>query len=247
MFFWKSKIRNTAQDVKFSSNTYELSEEIQNSYKELKNEYKNFKLSLLQKNISKKKSLKILQNFLQLYLNCETHILSLFNEIFKPDFLTKISKKRPMLILFNKVMKIFISLDMLCVKYREVFCKFSLYKMENNEKLIIQLSDIDTQRISILSCISLPMGRLILSIFSTNALELYYPTILSKRTRINLCEERKNILYFMANLTQYHNLKYISFYLSVIYRKFFNNLPIESKDNMTPEMIEYMNLLLNHK
>ncbi|KAI5170342.1 hypothetical protein PAEPH01_1352 [Pancytospora epiphaga] len=221
MFLWKPILRMRANDIDFQSTSLELSEETHNMYNEIKECYLKLRKKLIDSDISEKSAPLILKEFLSLYLKSESFVISLFNEIFKPHFTETLNKRKSVFVLLNKLMKIFISIDYLRMTNPQVFCQYSFYKLHNGDKLYTICSEHEDYKLCILSLISLPMGRLMLSLFATDKFELFYPTALSKRMRINLNDDKKKSLYLYARLTEIQDYKYLSIYLGAIYKRFY--------------------------
>lgn len=236
-----------ARNVDFTEKTYELSDDITQTYAEIKCLYKKLSIDFAKYGDSRDKAPVVLKQFLSFYLKSEMLLLSLFNEMFKPHFSQTINRRKSIFVILNKLMKIFISVDCLRLRHPEIFCQFSFFKMHHGEEMDDICTEVETQRLSILGCISLPMGRLVLSIFATNKLELFYPTLLSKRTRIYLCRDRQKLLYMFARLTEMHNLKYISFYMGAVYKRFFGNGSYRFDVSINPALSEYLDLLQEHE
>lgn len=247
MFLWKPILRMRAKDVDFGSNSLELSEETERQYIEIKGHYKRLKKSLMHCGNDEESAPIILKEFLSFYLKSETIVLALFNEIFKRNFYDSINKRKSVFVLLNKIMKIFLSIDCIRLRYPDVFCYYSFYKMHNGDKLDKICSECEDKRLSILGLITLPMGRLVLSLFSSEKFELFYPTTLSKRMRINLDGERKKSLYLYARLMELHNLKYLYVYFGAIYKRFYGTGSYTFDKHIDPVFEEYLDMLQNHE
>lgn len=247
MFLLKPILKMRARNVEFRENSLELSEETTASYVELKLLYARLVKSFMSCKDDTDSAPLIIRDFLSFYLKGETLALALFNEIFKPNFYESIDKRKSIFVLLNKIMKIFISLDCIRLKHPEVFCQFSTYKLEHRKRFSKQFTELENQRLSILGLITLPMGRLVMSLFATEKCELFYPAVLSKRIRINLNNERKRYLYLYSRLAELNNLNYLCLFLVAIYRRFFGSSSFNIGGPMKAHYDEYLRMLQEHE
>lgn len=246
MFCWKPILQMRAKDIDFINESHELSDEILNFYIDIKKRYEKLTKGFINNRNKCKSSPKTMKRFLAFYLKGETLMLILLNELFQPSFHETINKKKPLFALLDKLMKIFISADCLRLQFPDVFCQYSLYKLYYSDKMQDLFSESEENKIDVLGCIALPMGRLILSLFSTQKTDIFYPTSLSKRTKINLCTQRKKCLYMIARLMEIHKFKYIALYLGAVYMKFFGKNSFKFDMPMTLIFKEYLELLQAH-
>ncbi|KAI5151052.1 hypothetical protein ENBRE01_1867, partial [Enteropsectra breve] len=158
-------IKAKANKIKFDENCFALSNETLEMYKELKVKYKNLHKDLERRKAKCKRASKSAREFLDIYLKLEAILVVLFNEIFQPHFTKSIEKKKTIFVLLNKICKIMLSADSLRSRNVKIFCEHTLEKMKRRDlKKLADEGTID-KRISILSAISLPMGRLLLCLF----------------------------------------------------------------------------------
>ncbi|KAI4291714.1 hypothetical protein PAPHI01_0988 [Pancytospora philotis] len=246
MFLLKPLLRMRARDITFRTVSYDLSEEVHQSYYEIKQYYKHLLKGFIHAKNDVESAPYILKEFLHFYLKCETFGLSLVNEIFKPHFVDSIGHRKAVFEMLNKLMKIFMSIDLLRLRHPEIFCSYSAYKLKHGDAIHKICSEFEDQRISILSSIPLPMGRLVLSFFASDKFELYYPTILSKRMRISLNKDAKKNLYIYARLMELNDFKYLHVYLGAVYKKFYGKNSYTFDPHINELLDEYLVMLQEH-
>lgn len=243
MFLWKPLLRMRAKNVEFVTPNHELSDGVQDTYSNIKSAHKRLTKQLSRRDFASKEAPPIVRDFLYFYLSSETLALSLFNELFRPSFYDSVNKKRPLFLLLNKLLKIFITTDFLRLDNPELFCAYSLSKLKHPKSFRQNLNQTEEARLDILHSITLPMGRMILSLFADKKKELFYPSLLSKRSRILLDAENKKTLYTIAKLAEIQNFKYISLFLSSVYNKFYGTSSYKFDSEAAGPIAMYLDLL----
>lgn len=246
MFLYKPFIRMKARDIKFRTISFELSQETQKAYQEIKVYYARVVKSMKYAEGAVESAPLVLKDFLHFYLKCETFGLSLLNEIFKPHFVETMTHRRSVFSMLNKLMKIFMSVDMIRMRNPEIFCNYTQFKIIHGDEIYKICSELEDQKICVLSSIPLPMGRLLLSLFATDSFELYYPTVLSKRIRISLNGNAKKTLYLYARLMAINDYKYIHIYLGSVYRRFFGMGSYTFDSYINEQLGGYLTMLQQH-
>lgn len=245
MFLWKPFLRFKAKNVEFEDSGTDLSTTTIKSYDEIKGLYKSLIKDII--DVDSELAPEVARNFLSFYLQAETLLLNLINEMFKKSFNETIEKRKPIFNMLNKLFKIMMHVDSLRLRYPDVFCKYTEYKMNNSKFFSKKYSDLEDQKISILSLISLPMGRLILSLFTSDKFELFYPTLLSKRSRVFLDKDRKKVLYMYCRLSEKYNFKYILIYFAVIYKRFYGQYSFSFDNEINHAYKSYIDMLHSHE
>lgn len=245
MFLWKPILRLKAKNVTFEEEGYDLSDSTFSSYDKIKILYKNLIKDFV--NAPDLNPPEVMKNFLSFYLQSETLILNLLNEMFNKSFMETIEKRKHIFDLLNKIMKLMIHIDIIRLKHPDIFCHYTLYKINNPKVFEKQHTELEDKRFSILSLITLPMGRMIISLFTSDKFELFYPTLLSKRARIHLDNEKKKLLYTYCRISEGYGYKYILIYFVSIYKRFYGNKSY-SFDYEIPEMCkDYIDMLYAHE
>lgn len=221
MFCVNCSLHNQEDEIFFIDNNHSISPDILSYYIDIKRKFIKLQKELKNSASNCEASPVIMKEFLNFYFKAETLILILFNEIFQQTFLDRIEAKQPIFQLINKLAKIFISFDLLKLQYPDVFCQFSFYKIYYSDQIHNVLMENEINKIDLLASMVLPMGRLVISIFATSNKEFFYPSILSKRSRIMLFGKRKKVLKLLSHVMIMHNFKYIAFYFGILYNKFF--------------------------
>jgi len=225
--------------ISFDNDPIELSHDILLYYKELKSRYKYLYRAFSDPPRGRKQTIAAIKSFLDFYMQSEIFINTLFREILRPSFYRTLSRRRPFFVILNKVLKIFVSLDILVFKSPELYVNFTKFKRDT-ENVILE------QRLSVITGISLPMGRMVVSLFTNDGKELYVPPFLSKHKKIDLSLINKNLIPLYFHVLEDSSFKYVSEFLRLIDRKFAKKSLC--KMNASPKLHSfYFTLLEQHQ
>ncbi|KAL6120690.1 hypothetical protein NUSPORA_02540 [Nucleospora cyclopteri] len=183
-----------------------------------------------------KDTIQKLDILLEFYLESEKMILYLINEMFRKGFYESVDNKMNIFILLNKIMKIFVNIDQMILT-TDIFSKYTMYKSSFNY---------ENERLTILSCITLPMGRMILTLFCDSKNDLFHPNKLSKRTKVFLTDQKKKYLMLYQEISKIQELKYLQLYLGVIC-EFFIGEGFLKPDELEKGLLDYGKLLKHHE
>lgn len=245
MFFKNALLRKQANAIRFDREGEPLAREILDLYISLKNTYKRAHEGIINKTRKGRHAKEALKDILAFYHQSETLLILLFNEIFQPNIMQLIGRRWRILKLLDRVMKMFVSIDSAKLRNPEVFCHYSQYKLLSDEQPDEEEEYVDKQ-LSIISLIVLPMGRLVLSLFSNANFEMYYPTLLGKRLRIMLTPDRERLLYMHCVIAEKYRLRYATLYLTAVQDKFYGEGSFELENKLDRILATYKDLLLKH-
>ncbi len=232
---------------RFNDMDQAISPDIMDYYADIKRKFKKLQKEFPSSTYDCESSPFLMKDILNFYFKSETLILILLNEMFQKNFVETIESKKPIFDLLNKLMKIFISFDILKKEFADVFCQYSFYKLYYKDQINKIFTESELNKIDILNAIQQPMGRLILSMFATPSLEIYYPSQLSKRSCIILLKNRQQTLYMYARLMEIQKYKYLAFYLGAVYCKFFGKKKFDFKMKISDFFKKYIEDLQNHE
>lgn len=188
--------------------------------------------------------LKDAKRLLQIYLDSENIMLFLFNKMFKSKFCKRVKNKRKMFRLLDGFCKNFIKIDQKLYK-SDFWCKYTTYKAKNNietsENTKQETNQPLFEKLDIFSCISMPMGQLFSTFFYSKEIDLFYPTKLSKRTKIFLAENKIELLKKYYILAQEDDFIYLQTYLLLIIEIFTTKVVL--KVGLSPALLDYVKIV----
>lgn len=209
-----------------------LSQYILDVYEKMEKNYQQFIDSC--DNITINNVLKNLNLLLEIYLESEKIILYLLNEIFRDEFYEELSHKKKIFVILNKFFKYFLKIDKKLYK-SNLFALYTEYKMNNN----ICNSQ---EKLDILSCIAMPMGQMFSTLFYTKDIDKYYPSKLSKRSKILLENNKITMLKFYYDVAQEYEYVYLQMYLLILIEMFTNE--VKNKQKLSDGMLGYIEIIL---
>lgn len=245
MTIWKPIVKSKAQKFNFLLNGISLSKEVSFEYDAIKKHFNKI-YELMENKLDEKNSVLIMKEMLGFYQLSENLIENLLNEIFRDNFDRFIIQKIAIFEILNKLLKLFISFDLIKIKAPDVFDMYSKHKILELEALLDLVTDQEDDRITILGMICLPMGRMFLSMFSSNKFDIKNADFLSKKSKIHLNSSRQKKLCFYGFLAYKYKLKYLALYIECIFKKLFNENLSEEDINSNKHLSEYFELLENH-
>ena len=175
------------------------------------------------------------KKLLNIYLESEEIVLNLLNQMFKTKFYNNVKNKRKMFKVLDAFCKNFIKIDQKL--YKGLFwSKYTEYKRTHN-------SFIEQEKLDILSCISMPMAQLFITLFYNKEKDLFYPTKLSKRSKIFLSDDKLKFLISYYKQIQEDEFIYIQSYFLIVIEIFTDE--IMSKKGLSDAILDYVRIIVN--
>lgn len=221
---------NLSQPI-FTKNM-ELSQYILDVYEKMEKNYQQFIDSC--DNITVNNVLDNLNLLLEIYLESEKIILYLLNEIFRDEFYEKLSYKKKIFVILNKFFKYFLKIDKKLYK-GNLFALYTEYKINNN-------TCNSQEKLDVLSCIAMPMGQMFSTLFYTKDIDKYYPSQLSKRSKILLENNKITMLKFYYDVAQEYEYVYLQMYLLILIEMFTDE--VKNKQKLSDGMLGYIEIIL---
>lgn len=210
---WKSRQRERAGEITFSSNQQRLSHAIQLKYYEMKLLFSSI-VEKLEASISSN-YIEICKEMLRFYRCGEELLQNLMNECFNDKFMGNIHRKRNIFDISDKVFKLIMAFDLIKSRTSKVFYAYSEARLRN-EDFSEMVDEAEDDRISLMHMIGLPMARLFLSMFSSANFSLEVPFLLGKVSKIHIDEKNRNKLYIFIYLCEIHQWKYMLVFLTAL-------------------------------
>lgn len=246
MFLRDKLLRQQVSYIIFEEGGDPLSSEITALYNQLRISYRKSLDGIIRCRHKKRAAPRILRYVLEFYHRGETLLMLVLNEIFNKNFMEVICRRWNIFKLLDNIMKMFLSIDCAKLRYPEIFCHYSFYKIFHRKKFLKDYDPYLDQQLCVISMIVLPFGRLVLSLFSTERLEMYYPSLLGKRLGISLTPDKSKLLYIHCVITDKYKLKYASLYLTTVHYKFYG-VGSYKRENAVPDLLKtYSEMLLEH-
>lgn len=245
MIVWKPILKARAKEVNFLLEGQCISEDILQEYSALKISFAKIS-SLLAKELDESNAVLIMKEMLGFYQRAEMLMQYVLNEIFRDAFEELISERRAVFDLANRLLKLFVLFDLMKIRNPLVFCMYSKHKLLNMDDLLRVVNEIEDDKISVLGSICLPMGRLFLSMFSSDNFEISLPAILSKRSKIHLNTEKQKKLCLYGYMAEKFEWKYLLIFVGVAFKKMFGKSIFESDNEYIERFREYLVMLGQH-
>lgn len=178
---------------------------------------------------------KSVQLLMHIYLESEEIVLFLLNVMFKPKFFNQVKNKRKTFRILDAFCKNFIKIDQKLYK-SDFWPRFTKYKQAN---------DVDEdilEKMNIISCISMPMAQMFSTLFYNKEIDLFYPTKLSKRSKIFLDSKQIEFLIEYYKLAMEDEYVYIQTYFLLILEIFTNKTML--KTGLTPALLDYTKIIV---
>lgn len=242
MIVWKPILKARAKEVKFLLEGQCIAEDVLVEYSALKVSFARINC-LLAKELDEKTAVLIMKEMLGFYERAEMLMQYVLNEIFRDAFEELIAERRAVFDLANRLLKLFVLFDLMKIRNPLVFCMYSKHKLLNMDDLLSAVNDIEDDRISVLGSICLPMGRLFLSMFSSDNFEVSLPAILSKRSKIHLNIEKQKKLCLYGYMAEKFEWKYLLIFVGVVFKKMFSKSIFEPDNKHIERFREYLVML----
>lgn len=218
MAYFKNRIKKDVASFNFTTDSYAISNEIYTQYHLLKKLYHVATTNITtHKHDSSNASQLIskLKSVLEFYDSAKIYITMLIEEIFKNPLM----KKRELLVLLNKMFRMFVVFDIFRYQNPKIFHDFSVVKDKYRDRDCPLI-----KRITVFSAISLPMAHLFMSYFRLDNDEIHVPAELIKRGVIFLSDAKKEHLYFLGCLVcKYDDFLYCRVFFCGLYNRFFQS------------------------
>lgn len=242
MIVWKPILKARAREVKFLLEGQRISEDILQEYLALKTSLEKIN-GLLAKEPDETNSVFTMKEMLNFYQRAESLMQYVLHEIFRDTFDELMAEKRAVFDLANNLLKLFVLFDLMKIQNPLVFCMYSKHKLLSPDSLLGIVSDIEDDRISILGSICLPMGRLFLSMFSSDSFEIIHPAFLSKRSKIHLNTEKQKKLCLYGYMAERFEWKYLLIFAGAVFEKMFGKGIFEPSNRHISKFKEYLEML----
>jgi hypothetical protein len=236
---WKSKLKSSAQDIAFSQKQQKLSYDVKMKYYELKKSYDRIlkKMDGLLDGIT---CIEICREMLCFYSNAEDLLQIFIGECFRDRFMISVGKKREIFEIQDKVFKLMIQFDILKTRCPKVFERYSEMRILEDELFYNIVTEDEDGKISTLNMIAMPMGRLFLSMFSSNIFSLKIPNFSRKVSKIHLNTERQNRLGVFIYLCEIHQWKYMLIFLVGVFTRAIGNSVFDINTDSLKNVIGYL-------
>lgn len=241
MMFWKPILKAKAEQVVFLAKGQDLSVDVNEKYNEMKNGLQKI-IERINNEPDHTECVEICKKMLLLYSTCEELLQNIVFEFFRESFIKNIGKKECLFVVSNKIFKIMMLYDLLKAKNPWIFAKYTemRIKMEKDFwKLVDEQEDV---KISVLNMISMPMGRLFLSMFTSSIFDIEIPEFLGKISKIYLDIEFQKRLFIYIYLSEIHQWKYLHVFLVALLTRVVGN-NYDLKDEQFHNYLEYLELL----
>lgn len=157
------------------------------------------------------------------YESADVFMCSLVNEVFRMGFVEGMEGKQKIFEMLNKLLKMFFLFDIDRLRHVQVFHDYSMLAVYNCNELAPRLSVNEMLKIATFSAVSMPMARLFLTYFNTDALQMFHPIILCKRAPIYLSSSRRQTLNFVCRVMCRHGRhKYVVIFFCALYENSFD-------------------------
>lgn len=243
---WKSVLKSKASHIKFTETSHRLSDDIQRLYNELKISFDQITREL-DGNIDSIQSIDICKKSIVFYEICEELLQHILNECFSDTFLESIRRKRDIFEISNKLFKILMLFDLLKSRNPRIFSNYCELRLKQEEKFKEMVDDLQDDKISMLNMISVPMGRLFLSMFSSQKFNLLNPLFLGKISKIHLDTEKQNRLCIFTYLCEINQWKYAFIFFSALFDRVTNTNYFDLKNNTLKNLRGYLEMLKEQK
>lgn len=243
LIFWKSFLKSKAEKFNFLKDGIPINQEIFNEYEELKKILA--KIQAMTKTCEDS-YVEIMKAFVNFYLNGESLLDNLVNEVLRESFEEDMANKVQIFKLLNKILKIFYIVDIIKLRNPQVFCYYSTFRLIDYERFEATVSPQEDSRISLIGQMTLPMGRLFFSLFTCRNFDLEIPVILSKRSKILFDTDKQKRLYFYYYLSDKYDFKYLKIYIVASFKRIFNH-DLDDYNNTLESFSDYISALMNQE
>lgn len=242
MVIWKSILKSKAERITFSERTQKLTTDIKDQYNELKSIFENI-LKKMDGNIDFMISIDICKEELSFYNISEVLIHCVMSECFNDEFFENIERKRELFDISNKIFKLFMLFDLMKSRNPRIFSYYCEMRLKDEEPFREIVTDIEDDGISMLNMITMPMGRLFLSMFSSLNFDLSKPLFLGKTSKIYLNIENQRRLCVFIYLCEINQWKYSFIFLIALFNRVVNSGSFDLKDNALKNFRSYLEML----
>ncbi|KAM0680431.1 hypothetical protein GINT2_001491 [Glugoides intestinalis] len=245
MTIWKPILKSKAKEIVFSEEGMPLSNCIEQKYNEMK-----LAFSYIcdgSEDVSKKDHcINICKKMLRFYQECEEILQNIVFEAFNESFVEEIEKKRNFFEISNKIFKLMMHFDVLKAKNSSIFAQYTEMRLNNTEEFRKKIDDAEDDKISMFNLISMPMGRLFLSMFTSTRFDLQIPLFLGKISKVYLNEEYKKRLCLFIYLSETHQWKYVFLFMNILFERSIGSNGFNFPSIMVKNYQEYSEMLKRH-
>lgn len=243
---WKSVLKSKASHIKFTESSHRLSEDVQRLYTELKISFEEITREL-DGNIDPVQSINICKKCICFYEICEELLQHIMNECFSDTFLESIGRKRDVFEISNKIFKILMLFDLLKSRNPRIFSNYCELRLKQEDAFKEAVEDLQDDKISMLNMMSVPMGRLFLSMFSSHKFNLTNLMFLGKISKIHLDTEKQNRLCIFTYLCEINQWKYAFIFFSALFNRITDTNYFDLKNNTLKNLRGYLEMLREQK
>lgn len=173
-----------------------------------------------------------MQQLLVFYERSGAFMCLLVNEVFR---MSRVEEKHDVFEIMNKLLRLFFLFDVDRMQHVQVFHDYAVLVVYGRQS-ILPMSEM--LKIATFSAISMPMGRLFMTYFSTEAVQIHHPAVLCKRAPIHLCAERRTFLELVSRVMCRHRKRHAALFFCALYEAHFGGC-IEDAGLLPDEQLYY--------